>query len=50
MSHQEFSMNQEKINQRTNEFIDIVLNLLKERQQKGYDLAKTITEIESMKI
>ncbi len=44
-------MNKEqRINKHTNDFIEIVLDLLKTKQQKGYDLDKVIQEIEKMKV
>jgi hypothetical protein len=40
----------EKINKRTNEFIQVVIDLLREKQKMGYDLARTIQEIEKLKV
>lgn len=37
-------------NQITNGIIDIILTLLREKKMMGYDLDKTIKEIEKMKI
>lgn len=34
---------------KVNKFIDIVLDLLRKKQEKGYDLAKVIREIEQLK-
>ncbi len=43
-------MKEDKLKKRTNKFIDVVINLLKEKQKKGYDLEKTIKKLEEMKV